>query len=97
MRRAKDGQGALEVQPATRAETRNYFERYRQLDELLKANPRILELLAHADIKAKLDRANRKRKRKCTYTTENVLRLALCQIIEGASLRRIDEMRRPTS
>lgn len=88
MRRAKDGQGALDFQPATRAETRQYFERYEQIAEVLEANPKVLAL-AHADIEARLERLNRKRDRRCAYTTENVLRLAICQIIEAASVREI--------
>jgi len=36
-----------------------------------------------------LERTNRQRSRRCRYTSDNVLRLAICQAVEGASLREI--------
>ena len=88
MRRAKDGQGTFEFQPATLKLTDEYHERYRRIDELLNDVPEILRR-AHADLRKNLERANRERDRRCEYTSDNVLRLAICQVIEGASLREI--------
>ena len=88
MRRAKDGQGTFEFQPATLKLTDEYHERYRRIDELLRDVPEILRRV-HADLRKALERANRRRSRRCDYTSDNVLRLAICQIIEGASLREI--------
>lgn len=88
MRRAKDGQGTFEFQPATLKLTGEYHERYRQIDQLLGEVPEILRR-AHADLRKQLERENRRRKRQCRYTSDNVLRLAICQLIEGASLREI--------
>jgi len=88
VRRAKDGQGTFEFQPATLKLTDDHHERYRAIDELLGDVPAILERV-HADLRRPLERVNRQRTRRCRYTSENVLRLAICQIIEGASLREI--------
>ena len=88
MRRAKDDQGVLEFQPATLKLTEDPPERYRRIDAILSEAPQILKRV-DKDIRAALERVNRQRKRRCTYTSENVLRLAICQVIEGASLRGI--------
>lgn len=88
MRRAKDAQARFNFQPATLRLTNDYQERYRRIDALLDAAPQILQL-AHADIQKGLERVHRQRNRPCRYTSENVLRLVICQAIEGASLREI--------
>lgn len=88
MRRAKDGQGTFEFQPATLKLTDDYHRRYRQIDRLLCEVPEILQRV-HADLRESLERANRQRDRRCRYTSDHVLRLAICQVIEGASLREI--------
>ncbi|MHC4819825.1 MAG: ISNCY family transposase [Planctomycetota bacterium] len=88
MRRAKDCQGTLEFQPATLKLTEEYHERYRRIDAVLNEVPAILRRV-HADVRKALERLNRQRERRCNYTTDNVLRLAICQAIEGASLREI--------
>ncbi len=88
MRRSKDSQGTFEFQPATLKLTVEYHERYRRIDEVLGGVPQILQRV-HADLQKNLERANRQRRRRCRYTSDNVLRLAICQVIEGASLREI--------
>mgnify|MGYP003624322215 FL=1 len=88
MRRAKDGQGTFEFQPATLKLTDDYHERYRRIDQVLGEVPEILKR-AHADLRKQLKRENRRRERQCRYTSDNVLRLVICQLIEGASLREI--------
>lgn len=88
MRRAKDRQGTFEFQPATLKLTDEYHQRYRRIDELLGQVPEILQRV-HADLRKALERVNRKRARRCRYTSDNVLRLSIAQIIEGASLREI--------
>ena len=88
MRKARDGQDTFEFQPATLKLTREYHERYLQIDRLLAEVPEILGRV-HADLQKILESANRQRGRRCRYTSENVLRLAICQVIEGASLREI--------
>ena len=62
MRRAKDGQGTLEFQPATLKLTNEYHDRYRRIDALLEEVPGILRRV-HADVLGKLERLNRQRDR----------------------------------
>lgn len=69
MRRAKDGQGTFEFQPATLQLTNDYHERYRQIDRLLGDVPEILQRV-HADLQKILERANRQRGRRCRYTSD---------------------------
>lgn len=88
MRRAHDRQSTFDFQPAKLKLTSDYQERYRRIDDLLGEVPGILRRV-HADLRAALERVNRERTRRCRYTSENVLRLAICQIVEGASLREI--------
>lgn len=88
MRRVKDGQGTFDFQPAKLKLTCEYQERYRRIDDLLGEVPEILRRV-HADLRKALERVNRERTRRCQYTSENVLRLAICQIMEAASLREI--------
>jgi IS5 family transposase len=88
MRRAKDDQGTFDFQPATLELTHEFYERYRQIDAVLGEEPEILRRV-HADLRKHLERTNRERNRRCDYTSDNVLRLAVCQVIEGASLREI--------
>ena len=88
MRRAKDDQGTFDFQPATLQLTNDYHERYRRIDELLRTVPEILQRV-HADLQKRLERVNRRRSRRCRYTSNHVLRLAICQVIEGSSLREI--------
>jgi len=68
--------------------TRDYQDKYERIDGLLGEIPMILASV-HADVSAALKRTNRKRKRECRFTSENVLRLAICQVIEGLSLREV--------
>ena len=88
MRRAKNGQATFDFQPATLKLTDAYHERYRRIDKLLGDEPRILRRV-HAELHAAMKQVNRQRKRRCKYTSENVLRLMICQVIEAASLREI--------
>ena len=88
MRRVKDGQATFDFQPATLQLTDNYHKRYRRIDAVLSEVPEVLQRV-HADLKKGLERVNRVRSRRCQFTSDNVLRLAICQVIEGASLREI--------
>lgn len=88
MRRAKDGQSTLEFQPAILKETRDHRRRYERIDAILVQVPAILDAV-HADIGKLLDNANRQRVRTCKFTSDNVLRLAICQRLQDASLRGI--------
>ena len=90
MRRKRDTQGWLEFQPSNLKLTNEYYARYEAISEQLDSTPRLLDLV-HCDLKAALEEENRESKRQggFIYTSEMVLRLALCQILEGASLRGI--------
>lgn len=98
MRRKKDAQGWLEFQPSNLKLTNEYFARYEAISEILDETPQLLNLV-HRDLKAALEEENRGNKRRgpFVYTSEMVLRLALCQILEGSSLRgivvRVDDSR----
>jgi len=90
MRRKKDEQGWLEFQPSNLKLTNEYYARYESISEILDESPRLLDFV-HRDLEAALEDENRESKRRggFVYTSEMVLRLALCQILEGASLRGI--------
>lgn len=90
MRKKKDAQRWLEFQPSNLKVTNEYYARYEAISEILDGAPRLLELV-HRDLEAALEEENRESKRRggFVYTSEMVLRLALCQILEGASLRGI--------
>ena len=77
MRRVKDGQGALDFQPATLKLTDNYHKRYRRIDALLTEVPAILRRV-HGDIRKVLERANRKRERRCESRSAKLSRVPLC-------------------
>ena len=76
--------------------TRQYYEKYSSINEILRANPRILATF-HEDAAKGLGKANRrgKRNRRSTYTSEQLLRAILVMDIEQLSYRdatlRIDD------
>lgn len=91
MQRKQVIDGVLDFQRSNLKITNQYFERYRRIDELLAGVPGVLDL-AHRDLEKALDKLNHKRRRKgrrSTYTSEQVLRIDLCQRIEGLSLREV--------
>jgi len=90
MRKKRDTQSWLEFQPSNLKLTNEYYARYERISEMLDETPRLLDLV-HRDLKRALEDENRERKRRggFVYTSEMVLRLVLCQILEGASLRGI--------
>ena len=90
MRTKRDTQGWLDFQPSNLKLTNEYYARYEAISEILDGTPRLLELV-HRDLEAALEEENREGKKRggFVYTSEMVLRLALCQILEGASLRGI--------
>jgi transposase, IS5 family len=88
MRKKKDAQRWLEFQPSNLKLTNEHYARYEAISEILDGTPGLLELV-HADLRKALSSANRQRGRKKQFriTSEMVLRMTLCQAIEGASLR----------
>lgn len=69
--------------------TNEYYARYEAVSSILDDTPKLLDRI-HRDLERSLNRANRAgRGRRPEYTTENVLRILVCQVLEGASLREI--------
>jgi hypothetical protein len=90
MRTKRDTQDWLDFQPSNLQLTNEYFGRYEAISVILDATPALLELV-HRDLEAALEQEKREGKRRggFVYTSEMVLRLALCQDIEGLSLREV--------
>ena len=90
MRRKRDTQGWLEFQPSNLKLTNNFFAKYAAISQILDKTPRLLELV-HRNLEKPLEAENRESKKRggFVYTSEMVLRLALCQVLEAASLREI--------
>ena len=90
MRQAINGQNELEFQPSNLKLTNQYYEKYAAISKVLEGNPRIIEAI-HEDLRSPLKYTVAKGKdgRPHRFTSDQVLRVLLCQIIEGASLREI--------
>lgn len=99
MRKKKDAQRWLDFQLSNLKLTNEHYARYEAISEILDDTPELLELV-HADLRKALKSQNRllQRKKLFRITSEMVLRLGLCQAIEGASLRetivRVDDSSR---
>ena len=76
-------QPELYFDPPSLKITQEFYAKYEEISRLLDANPGILDL-AHGDLEglAEKDRPGRSR-----YASDTVLRLCVCQIVEGLSLR----------
>lgn len=70
--------------------TNEYYEKYVAVSTILLQNPKILDLV-HNDVKHALEAATSLDGNgdKFEYTSDTVLRIILCQIIEGLSYRQI--------
>jgi len=91
MRMKRNNQFEFDFQPPSSklGITRQYFERYERISRILEKNPEIVDLV-HGDLNELLKSVNRKGPgRKCEVTSESVLRMLICQIMEGESLRGI--------
>ena len=87
MRRKRNLQDEFDFQPSNLKVTNDYFRRYAAIDRILAETPAILDLV-HRDLKKALE-GERKRNREFHYTSETVLRMLLCQILEGETQRGI--------
>ena len=91
MRSKKDRQGRLEFKPSTLKITNNHYARYDAISKILDQTPAILDLV-HQDLAkalGQLARASRREGRPCQYTSDMLLRIVVCQSVEGVSLREI--------
>ena len=70
--------------------TKEYYARYEAVSRVLDANPAIIDRV-HEDLGASLERENHQagRERSFRYTSEQVLRILISQVVEGESLRGI--------
>jgi IS5 family transposase len=70
--------------------TNEYYAKYAAVSSILDEAPELVEE-AHRDLQKALQHVNRKgrQSRPYLYTSENVLRILVCQVLEGESLRGI--------
>ena len=70
--------------------TNQYYAGYEAVSTILDQVPELVDLV-HSDLEASLEQVNQKdsRGRRPQYTVENVLRILVCQVLEGESLRGI--------
>ena len=89
MRRKINRQSELDFKPSNLKVTNKYYQQYEAVSMLLDTNPEILNLV-HKELKQTLDSLNLENPDgNCKYTSDTVLRILICMIIEGLSLRRI--------
>ena len=90
MRRKTNRQREFDFPPSNLQLTNEYYEKYEAVSTILEANPRILDLV-HSDLKEALESENSRDGDggNFEYTSDTVLRMLVCQIIEGLSLRAI--------
>lgn len=90
MRTKIDHQRELDFQPSNLQLTNEYYRKYEAVSKVLDENPRILELV-HRNLENALKAAECEDRsgRRFLYTSDTVLRIVVCQIIEGGSLREI--------
>jgi IS5 family transposase len=89
LRKKRNTQDEFDFQPPSLKITRQYYERYEKISNILDDNPDILDLV-HEDLKKLVKRKQRTGPgRKCEITSESVLRTVICQTLEGESLRGI--------
>lgn len=90
MREKINAQTEIDFQPSTLKLTNAYYAKYESISKILDENPAIVEAI-HRDLKKPLKYATVKGKdgRPHRFTSDQALRILLCQIVEGASLREI--------
>jgi hypothetical protein len=91
MRLVHDRQGRFEFQRSTLKITNEFYDRYAAISEILDDVPKVLQLL-DADVAGAIRKQGRRARvagRPCDYTSENVLRILVCQVVEGLSLREV--------
>jgi IS5 family transposase len=89
LRAKRNPQRGLDFSGSHLAITNEYYARYGAVSTALDQVPKVLDLI-HSDLEKTLESVNRRhRGRRPEYTTEHVLRILICQTLEGASLRGI--------
>ena len=95
MRGKMNNQVEFGFQPSTLHVTNEYYSRYERISRILDKTPEIVEIV-HRDLKKILKKKNhRDPGRECEFSSDTVVRIVICQIIGGTSLRdtvvRIDD------
>lgn len=89
MRSKRSAQRGLDFSKSHLKLTNEYYARYKAVSTVLDRAPELVDLV-HQDLKKTLESVNRDRRgRRPEYTTDQVLRVLICQVLEGASLRGI--------
>ena len=90
MRPKVNPQTEFNFQPSNLKITNDYYAKYEAISKRLDETPCILRAI-HTDLEPALRRLARKNRRgaKCEFTSDTILRIVLCQIIEECSLRQI--------
>ncbi len=91
MRTKINVQPEFDFEPSHLKVTNAYYAKYEEISTLLDAHPRIVDLVHH-DLKDSLQALNDQSQAKkggstFQYTSDTVLRILLCQMIEGLSFR----------
>ena len=90
MRPKINTQSELNFQPSNLEITNEYYAKYDRISAILDDNPGIVDAI-HNDLAEALEETAVEDRHGATfkYTSDTVLRILLCQIIEGSSLREI--------
>ena len=90
MRAKINTQSQFDFQPSNLQITNEYYAKYESISAILDENPGILDAI-HNDLEEVLEDVAVEDTRGATFefTSDTVLRVVLCQIIEGCSLRQI--------
>lgn len=90
MRRKVDNQGVLAFQTERLAITRKHFSRYEAISRILDRHPELVDAV-HNDLRKTVKHTGPGRApgRRCEFTSDNVLRMLICQVVEGEDLRGI--------
>jgi IS5 family transposase len=90
LRLKKNTQSELNFQPSNLEITNDYYAKYHAISAILDENPAMVDAI-HNDLAQTLEDVAvvDKHGAKFKYTSDTILRIVLCQIIEGCSLRQI--------
>ena len=96
MRTKINTQPEFDSQPSNLQVTNEYFARYEAISQILDQNPAIVGF-AHRDLEAALASSDEEgRDGSCRFSSDSILRILICQILEGETLRgtviRVDDI-----
>lgn len=90
MRLKINSQSEFNFQPSNLQITNDYYAKYEAISAILDQHPEIINAVHHDLAQALEDAAVQDRRgAKFKFTSDTILRIVLCQIIEGLSLRQI--------